>query len=151
MNAAAWFKYLSVMLASSLKFLGGPLTGLALGLHWLETGIFTACGMLLGAVAGTFLGNGIQQLLRRFRQRPSRRFSKASRAAVRIFRRFGIVGIALITPWVFMPIGGGLVAVAFRVPRPQIFLWMAVSALFWGLLISYLFHRLTFVQEYFAG
>jgi len=39
-------KYISVILASTIKFIGGPLAGLALQLSWYETASCTIIGMI---------------------------------------------------------------------------------------------------------
>ncbi|GAB3177315.1 hypothetical protein [Telluribacter humicola] len=142
-------KYASVALASALKFLGGPLTGVALGLHWLETALCTLIGMMFSVVVVTYVGTAIQLLLKRWRKKPSRRFSSSSRMAVRVWKRFGIIGIAIMTPLLFTPIGGTIIAVAFRVPRPSIFLWMFISGSAWAVIFSYLTYRLVFYQVWF--
>ncbi|HEV7351163.1 MAG TPA: hypothetical protein VGN67_22760 [Telluribacter sp.] len=142
-------KYLSVALASALKFVGGPLTGVALGLHWLETALCTLIGMMFSVVVVTYVGKAVQVLIARWRKKPGRRFSAASRRAVRIWKRFGIIGIAIMTPLLFTPIGGTIIAVAFRVPRPSIFLWMLLSGSVWAVFFSYLTYRLVFFQIWF--
>ncbi|WP_353722658.1 hypothetical protein [Dyadobacter sp. 676] len=79
---------------------------------------------------------------------PPKKFTKTNRIAVNIWRKFGIVGIAFLTPPLFTPLFGPILAVAFRVPKASIFLWMSASALVWGLAISYIAHKMTFIQEW---
>ena len=45
-----WAKYISVVLASMVKFVAGPITGMALGLQWYETALGTVVGMMLSVV-----------------------------------------------------------------------------------------------------
>ncbi len=143
-------KYVSVALAAALKFFAGPVTGLALGLTWYETALCSAVGMMLAVVATTYIGKGVQALIRRWRKAPPRRFSKSSRRAVRIWKRFGIIGIAVLTPLLFTPIGGTIIAVAFRAHRQSIFFWMLMSGLCVGTVISYLVYSLKFVERWFT-
>jgi hypothetical protein len=143
-----FLKYLSVALASTLKFFGGPITGVILKLTWLETAFCSALGMMFTVLILTYAGKGVQALVKKRRKTPAKRFSKTNRLAVRIWKKFGIVGIAFLTPPLFTPLFGPLLAVAFRVPRTSIFLWMWISAVVWGLGISYLAHKMTFVQEW---
>ncbi|MPR33867.1 hypothetical protein [Salmonirosea aquatica] len=143
-------KYLSVALAAAVKFFAGPITGLALGLEWYETAICSAAGMMLAVVATTYIGKGVQVLIKRWRKEKPRRFSKSSRMAVRIWKRFGIIGIALLTPLLFTPIGGTFIAVAFRVHRQSIFLWMLISGVTVGTVLSYLVYSLKFVERWFT-
>jgi uncharacterized membrane protein len=141
-------KYLSVALASTLKFFGGPITGVILKLTWLETAACSVAGMMFSVFLLTLVGKGIQGLVEKRRKSPPKKFSRTTRIAVNIWRKFGIVGIAFLTPPLFTPIFGPILAVAFKVPRASIFLWMFVSAVVWGLGISYIAHKMTFIQEW---
>jgi uncharacterized membrane protein len=143
-------KYLSVITAAALKFFAGPITGMALGLSWFESALCSAVGMMLSVLVTTYVGKGIQVVLNQRRQTPVRKFNKSSRLAVKIWKRFGIIGIAILTPLLFTPIGGTLIAVAFRVPRQAIFFWMLVSGLSLGAALSYLVYKLSFIPEWFA-
>jgi hypothetical protein len=141
-------KYLSVALASTLKFFGGPITGVILKLGWIETALCSAAGMMFSVLLLTYLGSGIQALIKKHRKSPPKRFTKTTRLAVNIWKKFGIIGIAFLTPPLFTPLFGPILAVAFRVPRASIFLWMTSSAILWGFAISYIAHKMTFVQEW---
>jgi hypothetical protein len=145
---AIFLKYISVALASTLKFFGGPITGVILNLTWIETAICSIAGMMFSVLVVTFVGKGIQVLLKKYRKGTPKRFSKTNRMAVRIWKKFGIIGIAALTPPLFTPIFGTALAVAFRVPRTSIFLWMTLSAIGWGFFVSYIAHKMTFIQEW---
>ncbi|WAC11034.1 hypothetical protein [Dyadobacter pollutisoli] len=141
-------KYLSVALASTLKFFGGPIAGVILKLTWVETAICSAVGMMFTVLLLTYVGGGIQALLKKHRKSPAKKFTRTTRIAVNIWKRFGIIGIAFLTPPLFTPIFGPILAVAFKVPRASIFLWMSISAILWGLGISYIAHKVHFIQDW---
>jgi hypothetical protein len=145
---AIFLKYISVALASTLKFFGGPITGVILDLTWVETALCSIAGMMFSVLVVTYVGKAIQAYLAKRRKAQPKKFSKTNRMAVRVWKKFGIVGIALLTPPLFTPIFGTVLAVAFRVPRMSIFLWMTISALGWGFFISYIAHKMTFIQEW---
>ena len=125
-------KYLSVVVASTIKFIGGPLSGVALGLGWLETAICTVLGMMTSVIVVTYAGALIQTLIQRYRTTPPKRFTKRTRMAIRIWQRSGLVGIALLTPVILTPIGGTLLALSFGVKRGLLLLYMLISAVFWA-------------------
>lgn len=127
-----WAKYISVALASMIKFVAGPVTGVALGLEWWETALFTVVGMMLSVVIFLFLGTAIQHLISRYRQQKPRLFSKRTRLAVKVWKKSGMTGIAILTPLLFTPIGGTLIAVSFKVPRFTIIAQM----LLWGVILG---------------
>lgn len=130
-------KYTSVVLASMLKFIGGPLSGVALGLPWLTTVLCTVLGMMLSVVIILFAGVALEGLLHRYRpRRVKRRFTSRTRLAVRIWQRTGLTGIALLTPLLLTPIGGTILAISFKASRWRILLYMLSSALFWGFTIT---------------
>lgn len=138
-------KYSTVLFASMLKFLGGPLAGLALKLSWYETVICTILGMMLTVSLVIFLRTTITRLLKTigFRQdKPRKRFTKTSRLAIKIRSRFGLMGIAFLTPLLFSPAGGTILALAFRYSRNEILLNMFLSAVGWGFVQTLFFYYL---------
>ncbi|RYF62251.1 MAG: hypothetical protein EOO39_30630 [Cytophagaceae bacterium] len=133
----SYAKYISVALASMLKFIGGPLAGLALKLSWHETAVCSAVGMMASVLLVLFAGSAISQIQARYRKAVPRLFSKRTRLAVRIWQRAGLTGIALLTPILLTPIGGTALAISFRVPVPRIILAMLMSGSFWGIILSW--------------
>ena len=127
-----WAKYISVVLASMVKFVAGPITGVALGLQWWETALCTVVGMMLSVVIFLFLGTAIQHLMNRYRKQKPTLFSKQTRLAVRVWKKSGMTGIAFLTPLLFTPIGGTLIALSFKVPR----LTVIAQMLFWGVVLG---------------
>lgn len=134
-------KLLSIIIASTIKFIGGPLTGAALGMPWVQTALGTALGMMLSVVVVTFAGNAIQSVIDRYRSRKPRRFTTRTRRAVRVWKRFGMTGIAFLTPLILTPIGGTAIAVSFRVGRLRLLTHMLVSAAFWAVLQTLLLYQ----------
>lgn len=134
------------MLASTIKFIGGPLAGIALQLTWIETAICTTIGMMLSVIAVTYAGKGLQRLIQGFRKTKPKRFTSRTRLAVRVWRRFGMAGIALLTPLVLTPIGGTILAVAFRVRSGLILLYMLISAAFWAVVQTIALYQIPGLQ-----
>lgn len=140
-------KYMGVIVPSMLKFLLGPLAGIALKLSWWETMFCTIAGMMVSVVVFTFLGKAIRDGLQKYRKHPPKRFSKNSRRAVRVYRKFGIAGIACLTPLIFTPIGGTLIATSFKIAPTKILTWMIVFALFWGLILTLAIYHIPGLQN----
>ncbi|GAB3750124.1 hypothetical protein [Spirosoma pomorum] len=142
-------RYVPVILASTLKFLGGPLTGLALGLHWLETAICSALGMMISVVLITYAGTALRTLIARFRPQKPKLFTKRTRLAVRIWKRFGMAGIAFLTPLMLTPIGGTALAVSFGVHRGQLLLYMLLSGIGWAIVQTLVLYQLPLLYSLF--
>jgi uncharacterized membrane protein len=142
-----WGAYFAVMAASSIKFVAGPLTGFGLGLSMLETIVCTWVGMMFTVTVMLTIGRFLVQQIARIRIQKPKLFSGRVRYAVSIWQRFGIKGIAVMTPLLFTPIGGSLLALSFKVPTPRVLFFMAISGIFWSVIFTVLFYQLTFIRD----
>ena len=127
-------KAVPVFLSSSLKFILGPIFGEALGLHPVITWIATVAGMMLSVVVFTFFGGWIRA---RFLKRPNKPSQATSnRRFSGLIKRYGLGGVAFLTPIFLTPIGGTLIAVGMGKPRVKIILFMFISAVCWALVFT---------------
>jgi membrane protein DedA with SNARE-associated domain len=84
----------------------------------------------------TYGGDWIRQkVLHRF-IRKRKRFSQKSRKFVTIWKRYGLAGVAFLTPILLTPIGGTILAVSSGSPKERIILFMFVSASVWSVVFS---------------
>ena len=129
-------KAIPVYFSSMLKFIFGPLGGYAVGLMLVTTILTTVAGMmtvvLLFTYAGTWLRNKVTQ---RFFGK-QKKFSQRSRKFVRIWSKYGLVGVAALTPIFLTPIGGSILAVSSGSPKEKIVLFMLISASVWSVIFS---------------
>lgn len=140
-------KYLAVVLPAMAKFILGPLAGVALHLSWWQTMLCSIIGMMTSVVVFTFLGKVIWSTWQKLSKTPPKRFSPRSRRAVSIYQKFGIVGVACLSPLFLTPIGGTLIATSFKVPPVRIILWMSVFALFWGVVMTLAIYHIPGLQK----
>lgn len=131
-------KYAAVFLLSTVKFLGGPILGATAKLNFWLTLLLTIAGMMttvfiISGVGRVWLKH--RQKQRRLRREPI--FSRRSRNIIKVFQKFGMGGIAFLTPILLSPVGGTVVATLLGVPRPRILLHMLWSAVLWGTIISF--------------
>jgi hypothetical protein len=54
---------------------------------------------------------------------------------------YGLLGVSLLTPVLFTPIGGTIVAASFGENRKRIFKYMLVSAVLWAVIFSFIISR----------
>lgn len=129
-------KYLMVFGLGMLKFAFAPVVAVGLGLSFWDTFIFTVAGMMTTVIVLAFIGERLRPwLLRVFF--PNRRiFTSRNRRIVKIWRKYGVVGVAFLTPILFSPVVGMMIALAFGEKRLRIIVTMGVSALFWGVVLS---------------
>lgn len=121
-----------VYFPSMLKFIFGPLGGYALKLNLATTILATVAGMMtvvfLFAFASEWMRRNIIQRLF-----PNRKpFSEQNRKFVGIWKKYGIIGTAFLTPLILTPIGGTLLAVSFGTPKDKLIFYMFLSAAFWA-------------------
>ncbi|WP_317175593.1 small multi-drug export protein [Pontibacter beigongshangensis] len=132
-------KYLSVYLLSTVKFFGGPLAGITLGLSYLETVLLTIAGMMTSVVVFSFLGRqAASWLVRRRIKRNKPLFSRKSRIIVKVYRNFGVSGIAFLTPLLLSPVVGTVAAALLGISRKRIFLHMLWSAVLWSFILTFM-------------
>ena len=127
----------TVFLLSMFKFVVGPATGIFSGLSIMETGILAGTGMTFSVLL--FSSGGIAVRNRWFAgfRHDRKLFSVKNRRVVQFYSRFGLPGMALLTPVVFSPIVGTLLVVSLGEEKRKVLLWMSASAYFWGFVLSW--------------
>lgn len=127
-------KALTVYLWSMVKFIFGPIGGKAAGLHLITTMIVTTAGMMTMVVAFTYFGEFIRKKIldRIFKKRAN----KPPKENSNFFKKYGLAGVALLTPVILTPIGGTLIAVGVSPNREKIILFMLISACVWSVIIT---------------
>ncbi|HEY5691881.1 MAG TPA: hypothetical protein VIS49_10520 [Cyclobacteriaceae bacterium] len=123
-----------VVLPSTIKFIFGPFAGKAAGLHLLTTMIGTASGMMVSVVAFTYFGEFIRAKILRYFGKKNERLSERERS--NFIKKYGLLGISILTPIVLTPIGGTILAVSITPNKKKILLFMLISSLFWSAVIT---------------
>ena len=129
-------KALPVYFSSMLKFIFGPLGGYMAGLNIFTTILTTVAGMMTVVLGFAFFGDFLRnKLLKSFFQN-RKKFSNRNRKFIRIWQKYGLLGVAALTPVLLTPIGGTVLAVSFGTPRNKLIFVMFVSASVWSVLIT---------------
>jgi membrane protein DedA with SNARE-associated domain len=127
-------KALSVYVSSMIKFIFGPIGGKAAGLHLITTMIVTVAGMMTIVVAFTYFGGFIRKhIIDRFRKKKPVTEESTKK---NFFKRYGLVGVAFLTPVILTPIGGTILAVSVSSNREKILLYMLISACIWSVILT---------------
>lgn len=125
-----------VYFSSMFKFIFGPVGGYAAGLHLVTTIVVTIAGMMTVVILFAFFGDFMRtKVLDRFFPR-RKRFSSRNRKIVRIWKKYGLLGVAALTPIILTPIGGAILAVSVGTPRNKLLLYMLISAALWAIIFS---------------
>lgn len=120
---------------SMVKFFFGPIGGKAAGLHIITTMVVTVAGMMTVVVAFTYFGEFIRKRIwnRLFRKRPSDEPYKEKSS---FLKKYGLVGVAALTPILLSPLGGTLIAVSVSPNREKIIIYMFISACIWSVILT---------------
>ncbi|HEY8512159.1 MAG TPA: hypothetical protein VIL31_09380 [Cyclobacteriaceae bacterium] len=125
-----------------LKFILGPVGGYLAKLNMVTTILTTVAGMMTVVLAFAFFGELIKKYIINKYFKRNNRFSDKNKKFVRIWRKYGLAGVAALTPLLLTPIGGALLAVGFGSPRDKLIIYMFVSASFWSVALTVLIYFL---------
>lgn len=133
-------KYLSIYLLSAFKFFVGPLLGVSYGIDPIVSVLLAILGMMSTVLMISFFGKQIKTFAQRviYRNKPVKKFNKKSRRFVRIWRRFGLAGVSMLTPVLFTPVVGAVLVNMVNGRKRDIFKWMFISAASWGILTIFM-------------
>ena len=129
-----------VYFSSMLKFILGPAGGYLAKLNMVTTILATVAGMMTVVLAFAFFGDWLRLKIinRLFPNR--KKFSERNRNFVRVWRKYGLVGVAALTPVLFTPIVGSILAVSFGSPRDKLIIYMFISASVWSVALTFVIY-----------
>lgn len=138
-----FLEYLLVMGLSSSKVLLGVASAVGFDMDFSEIFLTVGVGGILGIALYATLGKEIRDwFLRRRRAKgiPVKNLTAARikklRMLIRIWKRFGIVGIAFLTPPLLTPPVGTAIALAFGERVSKIVLYFGASMVAWSLIFA---------------
>jgi membrane protein DedA with SNARE-associated domain len=119
-----------------LKFILGPVGGYAAGLNLVTTILTTVFGMMTVVFLVTYSGNWLREkVFSRFIKKKNRS-AAGNHSIANIWKKYGLPGVALLTPIILTPIGGTLLAVSSGSPKEKIIFYMFISAAIWSVIFS---------------
>lgn len=132
--------YFSIYVLCMFKIIFGPIIGYSKGIHPLLTTLLTIAGMMTTITIFGLLGEQLRHtaFIRFFKFKKV--FSKKSRRFVKIWKKYGIIGISFFTPILLSPPGGAILAVAFGGSKKQMMIYMFVFSVIWTFIITYAFY-----------
>lgn len=146
---AELLKILSVFVTCLFFFgkLGVPTAVVVFKYNFWKVFLVSVAGGVTGNIIFTNLSAAIIKWRHNFRLRRGkihqrRIFTKFNRRVIRVKQRFGLAGIAFITPMIGMPVGA-LLAERFFKNRMRVIFYLSVSVVFWSValyLLLLIFH-----------
>ena len=142
----SWLEIITVFLLGTVKFVFGAVPlALSFGFSFFEAVVVTTLGGFTGVLAFVALSDIILRKLKERRlkkkhdQDPTpkkKMFSKKNRLIVHVKHRFGLLGIAVLTPLLFSIPVGCFLAIRYFKDKQRIIIYMFASILFWSVSIS---------------
>jgi len=147
-----WFKVSNVFITASVKFLAAPFLAEVQKLTFLQSFITTTVGGITGILLFAFVGQKIASWWRHLtaliksifirrpaeviERKPRRKFTRMNRFIVRIKKRFGLFGIAFVTPCIISIPIGTLVAISIFKNKKQVLVYLLVSLVLWSVVLN---------------
>ena len=137
-----YLEILSVVLLSSVKMgIGGIPLSFVYKFSVLKSITTTSFGGCLGAFAFVNLSDGILKLLAKWglfkpKEKVKKKFTFTNRSVVNIKKKFGLLGISVITPLFLSFPFGCFLAVRYFKDKKKITAYMFGSTIFWSVTIS---------------
>lgn len=129
-------KIISVYFSSMLKFILGPIGGYAAQLNLITTILTTIAGMMTVVFLFTYFGNWLRANVVEKLFKKTNRFSNNNKKFVVIWKKYGLLGVAILTPLILTPVGGTILAVSSGSPKEKIIFYMLISAVIWSISFS---------------
>jgi hypothetical protein len=161
---SALLKFLIIFALSSVKFLLAPPLSFGLGLNWFQTLASTSCGGIMGVLMFFYLSKSAITLYDKYARkyvhraahwiamklnmshlaerhfplipRKRRKFTFANKLYVRIRKKYGFIGIIVLTPVLLSIPVGTFLAARFYPNRHHVVLYLCASVVVWSLLMS---------------
>ncbi len=132
--------YVGIYLLCMLKIVFGPTMGYAAGFHPLVSTLLTIAGMMTTISIFSFYGERLRHtaFIKFFKFKKV--FSPQSRKFVKIWNKYGLIGISFLTPILLSPPGGAILAVAFGGSKKQMLLYMFIFSVMWSFILTYGFY-----------
>lgn len=143
---ATALKILSVFLTCTFAFkIGFPTTYLLFGHNFALTMLIACGGGIVGNIAFTYLSAALLKAWHNYRAKRGlihkrKIFTPFNRRIIRVRARFGLAGIAFITPILLSTPIGALIAERFYKDKKKIIVYLSGATLFWGLTLYLLLY-----------
>jgi uncharacterized membrane protein len=137
------FKLLTIVAMGAVLIWAAVPAGLAMGLHPAIVAAATAVGSILAVLVVVLvgqparawllkrLGPQLEQALRSASRDPNSRREEGVGWIVRVWDRYGFIGLALMAPLFPGPAGAAALALALGIPGRRVFFWICAGIILW--------------------
>ena len=139
-----FWKFVTVFLTCAFFFgkAGIPSAVAVFKFNFFKVMLASWTGGIFGNIFFTFLSAGILKVIHNYRAKRNlihnkRIFTKFNRRVIRVKQKFGLTGIALITPIIGTPVGAFLAERFFKHKR-RVIIYLSLSVMVWSLVLYFL-------------
>jgi hypothetical protein len=140
-------KVLTVVLFCSLFFskLGMPAAVILFKFDFLSVFIVSNIGGIGGSILYTYVSAGILKWWnnykhKKFAIRHPKIFTRSNRRIIRIKHRFGLAGIAILTPILLSIPLGAFLGERFYKKKSKVIIYLSVSTVFWSVVFYFIYY-----------
>ena len=157
-----WLKIAEVTLIASVKFLLAPFEAERQGMGFWEAFLVTTGGGIMGIFVFYYAGSIISAWWKRniakmkafcmrrpitdFTGENQRVFTRTNKLIIRVKNKFGLAGVAFVTPCLISIPIGTLVAVTIYRKRKPVILYLLISLILWSFFLNWLAQYLALSQ-----
>lgn len=138
------FSTIMLIGAASTKYLVAVGAAFQFDYTFFESLLLLTFGGMFGVVVFSYAGDTLKLLWNKIRKQKNKqsqvKFTPRKRLIVKIRQRFGLAGIAFLTPFILTVPVGAMLANALYKNKAQVFTYMFFAFLFWSLLFCTLDH-----------
>jgi hypothetical protein len=161
-EVAQWLRIVEVGLIASVKFLLAPFEAERHGMSFWESFLYTTGGGTMGIFVFYYAGSiisrwwtkNVARIKSFFTRRPitdftgenKRVMTRTNKIIVRVKNKFGLAGVAFVTPCLISIPIGTLVAVTIYRKRKPVILYLMISLVLWSLFLNWLAQYLALSQ-----
>jgi hypothetical protein len=141
---AEFLKILTVFITCTFFFvkLGMPTAVIVFKFNFIKVFLVSCAGGITGNIIFTYLSASFLKWRHDYKVRKDKFhkkiiFSKSTRRIIRIKQRFGLTGLAFITPLISQPIGAFFAEKFFK-DKKKVILYLSVSVIFWSITLYFI-------------
>jgi uncharacterized BrkB/YihY/UPF0761 family membrane protein len=123
---------LGVFLLGIVELWASVPAGFVLSLNPIIIGIASSLGAITAAVIVIVIGENIRNRILKSVDKPE---SSRERLLRKIWNKYGIIGLGLLSPLLFGAPLGVAIGVALGAPRKRLLLWMSVGIIMWTIIL----------------
>lgn len=140
-------RYISVFLACTFFFskIGMPAAVYAFDYNYLQCILTSCAGAIFSTIVFTYLSDGIIKWWNKLKEKlitkkgPKKHFTKSNRRIIKIKNRFGLIGIAALTPILLSIPLGAFLAERFYKDKKKVIIYISIATVFWSNALYFIF------------